>query len=570
MQSSFLFWLQRPVPSISTTGLAATACTQYQYNWEDFLPGGKTITSEEEFRLFLLDNGSKTARVNVTIDPTSSSYPIEIKGTKKISGRIEIAESRGTVYFSSTATPPGSASARANSLKNLFIVGTGAILESDSLTINVNDSAEELFNSVIEVSGGTIRGERLNIQISENSTVIGLYIGKGTEAENIAIENSNPGKIDIDENNNNSEEILSNITEKNPSIPQDDITTRFDAANAEDFFYNLVNYRKVILTDDFSITYDDLAEYEDWHNVLQVESNNTTLSFEVWEIIESLDIDLNGHTLTSYVGWHLPEGKKTLSISNGNLNMQLLSEDADWNRTTASIELKEDTTLIINDVNYKSDIVGIFLTNNNNGMTVNIYDSYFDFGGFYGIGTNATGPESEGLTIGIYGSTITTENCGDPTDPCSTTILFNVKGNVTIEDSTIIGNRQAMIARGGNYDLKNSAFRATGNDHDKNDYISNWYTGNAVPLAAIVFGNKNAGSSYAYSTTATLDNVTIEAPLTNRAETPVSYHGIYIWQNNVNEPVTVEGSIRRGNDCEVENLYNTETNDADVDITILN
>ena len=86
--------------------LAATACTQYQYNWEDFLPGGKTITSEEEFRLFLLDNGSKSARVNVTIDPTSSSYPIEIKGTKKISGRIEIAESRGPVYFSSTATPP--------------------------------------------------------------------------------------------------------------------------------------------------------------------------------------------------------------------------------------------------------------------------------------------------------------------------------------------------------------------------------------------------------------------------------------------------------------------------------
>ena len=70
------------------------------------LPGGKTITSEEEFRLFLLDNGSKTARVNVTIDPTSSSYPIEIKGTKKISGRIEIAESRGPNYFSSVATPP--------------------------------------------------------------------------------------------------------------------------------------------------------------------------------------------------------------------------------------------------------------------------------------------------------------------------------------------------------------------------------------------------------------------------------------------------------------------------------
>ena len=134
---------------------------------------------------------------------------------------------------------PGSVSARTNSLENLFIIGSGAILESDSLTINVDDSADGLFNSVIEVSGGTIRGEKLNIQISDNSTVIGLYIGKGTEAENIAIENSNPGKIDIDKNNNNSKDILNNITGNNPSIPQDDITTRFDAANAEDFFYNL-------------------------------------------------------------------------------------------------------------------------------------------------------------------------------------------------------------------------------------------------------------------------------------------------------------------------------------------
>ena len=127
---------------------------------------------------------------------------------------------------------PGSVSARTNSLENLFIIGSGAILESDSLTINVDDRAEGLFHSVIEVSGGTIRGERLNIQISDNSLVIGLYIGEETAAENVRIENSNPGKIDIDKNNNNSKDILNNITEKNPSIPQDDITTRFDAANA--------------------------------------------------------------------------------------------------------------------------------------------------------------------------------------------------------------------------------------------------------------------------------------------------------------------------------------------------
>ena len=163
--------------------------------------------------------------------------------------------------FPQLLPPPGSVSARANSLKNLFIVGSGAILESDSLTINVDDSADRSFNSVIEVSGGTIRGKKLNIQISDNSVVIGLYIGEGTAAENVRIENSNPGKIDIDEKNDDSENILSNITENNPSIPQDDITTRFDAATKTEFETALTRYGKAILTDSFSIIIEEAGDY---------------------------------------------------------------------------------------------------------------------------------------------------------------------------------------------------------------------------------------------------------------------------------------------------------------------
>ncbi len=538
---------------------AVTACTQYVFEF----PTDKEITTVEDLVKFMQKHEKDSAKVNLTIDPDNSYLPITINGNKTITGKITIKEDSPFPFpFSSVTTYATKAGAT-----NLFEIADNASLSVTNFEASVTSNAADSINAIIYVNGGEFNAE----SFTSSKSVTGLSIGPKATASSIDVNDSNI-RIVIDEGNAESDKILDNITENNPSIPQDDITTRFDAENAEDFFYNLFYYEKVILTKDFSITYEDLAEYKDWQTVLEKETQNSgTLHFNVWKIIKSLDIDLNGHTLTSYVGWYLPKGEKTLSISNGNLNMQLLSEDADWNLQTASIELTEDTSLIIDDVDYKSDIVGIFLSNCNNRMTVNIYDSYFDFGGFYGIGTNATGPESEDLTIGIYGSTITTENCGDPTDPCSTTILFNVKGNVTIEDSTIIGNRQAMIARGGNYDLRNSKFKATGNDHDARDFILTWGQGNQVPLAAIVFGNNNSGSSYAYSTKAKLDNVTIEAPSTNRAESPVSYHGIYIWQNNATEPVTVEGSIRRGDDCEVENLYNTKTNDADVDdITILN
>lgn len=505
--------------------LAATACTQYQYNWEDFLPGGKPITSEEEFRLFLLDNGSKSARVNVTIDPTSSSYPIEIKGTKKISGRIEIAESRGPVYFSSTVTPPGSVSTRANLLKNLFIVGTGAILESDSLTINVDDSADGLFNSVIEVSGGTIRGEKLNIQISDSSAVIGLYIGEGTAAENVRIENSNPGKINIDEDNDNSEDILNNITEKNPSIHQDDITTRFDAANAEDFVSALANYGRVELKNSFTLTAETLNSME------QLVGNDEEGRTYLFLSNGSYNINLNGNTLTSEVAWYVPEAEEgsptEVTISNGNL---VMNNYPIWDTGEVSIQLYSNTSLILDNANFISNIVGIWLVESNNNMEVVIKNnSSFTSDGHYAIKTTANLPTSENVTITISDSSVTA------TDGMA--ILSNVKGNVIIENSNISGVWQAILVRGGQAEiLGNSTLHASCDYVGTNPFEENgWSDGNQVPFATLVIGN-NSGS-YQYPTecyVADSVNITMDGTQSNHYE-------VYIASSNGNDcAVTAE------------------------------
>ena len=462
------------------------------------------------------------------------------------------------IIFPQLLPLPGSVSARTNSLENLFIIGSGAILESDSLTINVDDSADGLFNSVIEVSGGTIRGEKLNIQISDNSTVIGLYIGKGTEAENIAIENSNPGKIDIDKNNNNSKDILNNITEKNPSIPQDDITTRFDAANAEDFFYNLFYYEKVILTDDFSITYEDLTEYEDWQ--ASILNSNSVKVLDAWKITKSLDIDLNGHALTSNIVWRLSDGNSEISISNGILDIKTGAGSSLWN--IGAIGMNTGSSLTMKNTTYTTDITGIVIGGGQSNVKLSVESSTIDVDGYYCISTNASDPTVENITVDISNSELHSENYFS-----SMGILFNIEGTLNINNTTISSLSQTVIARGGTHKYSNSTFISTGeNQFNTGSDFSNcdWKDGNSVPLATLVIGNRNTG--YQYPTDMTLENITIVAPVESNPSNgdSLKYHGVFIWQNDITNTVTVRDTLIEDTESVAEPFINTDMNGADV------
>ena len=58
---------------------------------------------------------------------------------------------------------------------------------------------------------------------------------------------------------------------------------------------------------------------------------------------------------------------------------------------------------------------------------------------------------------------------------------------------------------------------------------------NGVPVAVLVVGNRNSGSSYPYGTAVTLDNVTFTAP--------EDVLGIYVYQNKPEEAVSVKGTV---------------------------
>ena len=218
-------------------------------------------------------------------------------------------------------------------------------------------------------------------------------------------------------------------------------------------------------------------------------------------------------------------------------------------------------------MNYTSNITGIFAVNNNDHITLNITDnSIVEVDGYYALGTNATQPDvSNNINFKITDSTITSAEA-EGTAGDNTAILFNVQGRVTIENSTVSGDRQAMIARGGNYVFTNTTFEATGensiNKTDKGNYLNEnyWGSGNEVPLAALVIGN-NSTSAYDYSTSAELTNVTIKAPEKNNED--VDYYGIYVWQNNDTDKVSVSGTLS----AESTKKVNTENmNNATYDV----
>ena len=541
--------------------LAATACTQYPDNWMDYFPNmpeSNTIKTIEDLYLFLASDGDGEAEVNLTTD--LSWFPISVRGNKTITGKLNVTESA-----SSDITPPQSAVTRSASAKVLFEIEDGAAATLSNFTVSIPSEVTNKVASVVSVDAGTIKADNFNVVVSGAATVTGITIGENTAAANVSITNSKPGKIDIATGNEDSDDILKDITENNTDIPQEDISTRFDAANSTELIQNLDKYKKAILTEDISISFETLPS--EWQEILY--NSNNKKSYDVMDFKNEYSIDLNKFTITSYVGWHLSEDAK-VHVSNGTLKMQILDPAKDWSLTNGSIELTTNSALSFDNVTFSSDIVGIFLSNCNNGMSLEISDSTLDIGGYYGIGTNATGPESEDITINIYRSTISAENGGDPADPCTTTIFFNVKGNITIEDSTIIGNRHAMLARGGEHTVRNSTFIVTGNDHDGNDYSTEWQTGNAVPLAAIVIGNMNSSDAYAYGTDFTFDNVIVKAPLQNRADNPLPYNGIYIWENKPEEPVVVRGTVIESPDSEAVDFLNKNMNGADItDLTVI-
>lgn len=223
-------------------------------------------------------------------------------------------------------------------------------------------------------------------------------------------------------------------------------------------------------------------------------------------------IDLDGHTLTTGQGnlFSVQEEGSDLTISNGNIIV-------DGPQGTNSFQVINGNSLTLDNVTLETERPMYII---NDGSQINVIDSELTIGGYFGISTNANSPEHYNVTINVIRSTITT------THEESCTILLNIPGTLNIEDSTLNSKNQAVVVRGGTANITRTTinYNNTLNDYYDDYYTSNWASGNDLPPAALVVGNRST-SAYRYPAVANLTATTFNLEPGSRSI------ACYIWGN---------------------------------------
>lgn len=215
------------------------------------------------------------------------------------------------------------------------------------------------------------------------------------------------------------------------------------------------------------------------------------------------DIDLNGQELK--IGGTTPivlNSSKSISLKDGTLVLE------NQNSRRVGIAICEGGNLELNDVNMTATDVSMVVDKGTNKATVDIIDSVITSTDNYILSTNAGNPETgANVVINIKNSTLIAQNSD------STAVLMNVPGTLNIEDSHLEANRQGLIVRCGNATVNNSTVKSnvTTDMIQQNSwdyYDSNkWGSGNEVPVAAVVVGNRGAEGAISYPHDATLTSI---------------------------------------------------------------
>ena len=256
------------------------------------------------------------------------------------------------------------------------------------------------------------------------------------------------------------------------------------------------------------------------------------------------DIDLNGQELR--IGGTTPialNNNKSISLKDGTLVLD------NRNGRRVGIAIFEGGSLELNDVNMTANEVSMVVDRGTNNATVDIIDSVITSTDNYVLSTNAGDPETgANVVINIKNSTLITQISD------STAVLMNIPGTLNIEDSHLEANRQGLIVRCGNATVKNSTVKsnATTNMIQQNNwdyYDSNkWKSGNEVPVAAVVVGNRGAEGAISYPHDATLTSINSSfITASNRHVYAAGYNGHTATLNGIDSADVIQSTGFGGN-----------------------
>lgn len=232
------------------------------------------------------------------------------------------------------------------------------------------------------------------------------------------------------------------------------------------------------------------------------------------------EYDLDGHTITSTLNGMLRDantdtatfGNKSVTLKNGKIisNYDKGTVNVIDSSYLAAFTL-DGVTVSNSSISTVNPITGIYCSSTTEtkilNSTINIKGS--SNLGAYGIGTNNLDGENKTITIDNTKVTVTSD------DFDSTGFLGNTEGiKVVVKNSTFTADRQAVIARTGNWDISGSTFVSTGKWLDASEAnvttntkykttAGSWKTGNEVVSGGLILGDERT-SAYNTPVVATL------------------------------------------------------------------
>ena len=229
------------------------------------------------------------------------------------------------------------------------------------------------------------------------------------------------------------------------------------------------------------------------------------------------EYDLDGHTITSTLDGMLSvaktdAGNKSVTLKNGKIisNYDKGTVNVIDSSYLAAFTL-DGVTVSNSSISTVNPITGIYCSSTTEtkilNSTINIKGS--SNLGAYGIGTNNLDGENKTITIDNTKVTVTSD------DFDNTGFLGNTEGiKVVVKNSTFTADRQAVIARTGNWDISGSTFVSTGKWLDASEAnvttntkykttAGSWKTGNEVVSGGLILGDERT-SAYNTPVVATL------------------------------------------------------------------
>ena len=292
-----------------------------------------------------------------------------------------------------------------------------------------------------------------------------------------------------------------------------DITYSYGYNAESDYFYTEITF-KLSNDETKAVVVPSAMNPEATYEAASAETLQKFMEAGVEKIVLGADISLQSFTLSDY-DLQLDLNSYTLSVTGAvSSNVTNGSDVTVKNGTIAAsgllganahIVLGENSALTLEKVTYTATGTAIYAQGGN--AEVSVTKSTIEAGG-YCVGTNASVNSEQ--TAHLY-QNITVHIANSEFRAVGSAVLFNVPGTLTVENSKLYGEEQAVFLRAGTAEISNSTLGTTYvYTNSQDNYLNkDWGEGNWAPHAALLVGSRN-GTYFADATCTLIGEIKFE------------------------------------------------------------